>query len=184
MNWSELRGSGGGIRLVANNVTGDGVLDCRGGFWARSGFDDDAYGEGGSLGRIRVETLDFSPNITMYPETVAVLPGVPVLLFPPANAPSVAIVSIDGIAVSDDPTASLKATSDVAIQNNGPVKIVLETKNFPLEGVVQLRVGRKFGEAFWVTATLLEGTITSATWEVEQTLTDGFSALQARATAP
>lgn len=184
VNWSELRGSGGAIRLVANNVTGDGVLDCRGGFWARSGFEDEVYGEGGSLGRIRIETLDFSSEITMFPETVAVLPAVPVLLFPPANAPSVAIVSIDGIAVSDDPRASLQATSDVAIQNNGPVKIVLETKNFPLEGVVQLRVGRKFGEAFWVTATLIDGTINSATWEVEETLTDGFSALQARATAP
>lgn len=178
-------GSGGAIRLIASNVSGNGTLDCKPGDWLKSGPDDENFNTvNRSEGRIRIETPSLSPDITMFPETVAVPPTNPVLLFPPANAPTVRITSIGGIAVPEDPTAPLQATSDVAIENNDPVKVILETRNFPLEGVVQLRVGRKFGSAFWVNATLVGGTINQATWEVEQTFTDGFSALQARATAP
>lgn len=180
----DRRGAGGAIRLVADSIIGSGTLDCRGGFWEKSSPTDTSFAQGGAEGRIRIEANSFADGMTLYPETVAVTPNDPVLLFPPANAPTVKILSVDGINAPSDPTAPLQSNSDITVQNNGPVTIVVETTNFPLEGVVQVRIGRKFGSAFWVNATYQSGTIHSATWTVTETFTDGFTALQARATAP
>jgi len=184
VDFAVLRGAGGAVRLIAEQVSGTGTLDCRGGFWDKDSPEDTTFEQGRSEGRIRVETVSFSPTITMFPETVAVAPADPPLLFPPANAPSVRIISVDALLAPADPTAPLQATSDVAIQNNGSVKIVLQTENFPIEGVVQVRVAEKFGNAQWVNATNTAGDINSASWEVFHTFDDGFTTLQARATAP
>jgi len=181
----DSRGAGGAIRLVADSVVGTGLLDCRGGFSGKNGPLDTVFSDiSGSEGRIRIEANTFSTSMVMYPETVAVLPPFPIVLFPPANAPTVKIVSVDAVSAPTDPSAPLQATSDIAILNDSPVTIVVETTNFPLEGVVQVRVGEKFGNAQWLTASYLSGTITSAQWEVAHIFEDGFSTLQARVTAP
>lgn len=177
-------GAGGAIKLIAPSVTGGGSLDCRGGFSDKSGpEDEDVDLISGSEGRIRIETEVFS-GITSFPETVAVSPANPPLIFPPSNAPTVTITSVDSVAAPADPTAPLQSTADIAIQDNDSVTITLQTTNFPLEGVVQVRVANRFGSAFFLTATNTGGTINSATWEVQHTFDDGFTALQARATAP
>ena len=180
----DRRGSGGSLRLIADQVSGSGFLDCRGGFWNKSSPIDTSFSQGDAFGRIRIETNSLSTSLITYPETVAVAPNDPVLLFPPANAPTVEIISVNAINAPVDPTAPLQASSDIAIQNDEPVTIIVQTTNFPLEGVVQVRVGQKFGGAEWKTATNIGGTLASATWQVTHTFADGFSALQARATAP
>ena len=95
------------------------------------------------------------------------------------------VAQIDGIDVPADPTAPLQASADVAIQNNDPVEILIETENFPLEGIVELRITEKYGDISSHTATRVDGgTLALATWTVTTELADGFSALQARATLP
>ena len=159
-------GSGGAIKLIANQVLGSGAL---------SAIPD---------GRIRIETSALATDIDLFPETIAVPLTDPPVIFPPANAPTVRIVSVDAITAPDDPTAPLKASADVTIQNNGPVTITLETNNFPIAGVVQLRYVGKFGGDAWLNCTYASGGINSALWTVTHTFTDGFTTLQARATAP
>jgi len=83
-----------------------------------------------------------------------------------------------------DPSSPLIASADVAIQNNSPVHIDIETRDFPIEGVVQLAVIPKFGRRSWHTATRISGDINVATWRVTTTLPQGFVTLQARATQP
>ena len=62
--------------------------------------------------------------------------------------------------------------------------IVIATTHFPIEGVVQLRVARKFSVSQLLTAAYVSGDLNAATWSVSTTLTDGFSGMQARATSP
>lgn len=168
-------GTGGSIRLIAGMIAGDGSLTCADGFGSTGGVD---------AGRIRIETGMFSTNIVTQPETVAVPPASPPVIFPPANAPTVRIVSVDAIAAPADPRAPLSANADLTIQNNGPVIVTIQTTNFPIEGIVELRRAPKFGNASWTTANFVSGTLAAATWTVTTTFTDGFSTLQARATAP
>lgn len=177
------RGSGGAVRIIAQTLSGEGSISCLGGRYAYSGPTDTNFLEEGSEGRIRIEANNFS-EVGTFPETVAVPTANPPLIFPPANAATVRIVSVSNSPAPADPTAPLQSTSDIAIQNNGPVTITLQTTNFPLEGVVQVRVAEKFGNASYFTATNTGGNIASATWELSRTFADGFTTLQARATAP
>ena len=160
------RGSGGAIKLIAEQVLGAGTLDAL------------------TEGRVRIETPLLATTLITYPETVAVPPSSPPVIWPPANTPTVRIVSIDGIAAPADPVAPMQASADVVIQNNSPVAIVIATTHFPIEGVVQLRVARKFSVSQLLTAAYVSGDLNAATWSVSTTLTDGFSGMQARATSP
>jgi hypothetical protein len=72
----------------------------------------------------------------------------------------------------------------VQIEKNGTVQVILETMNFPISGVVELRTVQKFGPAAWVTATFLEGAFAEARWVANVTFAPGFTTLQARATVP
>jgi hypothetical protein len=64
------------------------------------------------------------------------------------------------------------------------VNIDVETRHFPLEGVVEVRIADKFGGARLLRANLIGGTIDLATWRLSTTLSLGFSTLQVRATVP
>lgn len=167
-------GSGGAIRLIADTVTGSGSVSALAG--------DNLTG---STGRIRIETSNLAPAITINPNTIAVAPASPPILWPADNAPSTRIVSIDGIATPLDPTAPLTTSSDVGIAKNGNVDVIIETKNFPTSGNVRLRVGPKYGNFSLVNATLISGgNFTAASWKATLTFNPGFSALQVIATVP
>lgn len=168
-------GSGGAIRLIGNSVTGAGALRA---------ITDSGTGFSGNAGRIRVETFSLSPSLQTFPETIGVPPANPPVIWPAANAPTAKVISVDAVNAPLDPRAPLVAGADVAIQNSNQVNILIETTNFPIEGVVQLFVSRKFGNRTTHTATRLSGDITSATWRVQTTLPQGFVTLQARATQP
>jgi len=168
-------GSGGAVRLIADTIAGTGTAEAK---------DGNGSSASTAAGRIRFETAMLSTGINSFPETVAIPPGSPPQIFPPANAPKVRILSIDALPAPADPTAPLQASSDVTIQNNGPVQIVVQTENFPIEGVVQVRVAEKFGGDSLLECTYDSGNATSALWTVTHTFSDGFSALQARATNP
>lgn len=166
-------GSGGAIRLIAENITGNtnGSAGVTANLTAFPG------------GRIRIEG-NLSASLGTSPETIGVPPANPPIIWPAANAPKARVVSVDAQPAPTDPTSPLVADSDVAIQNTAPVNILIETRDFPIEGVVQLNIIPKFGNRTRLTATRISGDINVATWRVTTTLPQGFVTLQARATQP
>lgn len=170
-SFSDYSGSGGAIRLIGSDVSGSGALSAIGGVDA-------------DVGRIRIEANSLSTELQIAPETVAVTPVEFPILFPPDDALTVQILTVDGKDAPSDPTAPLAGTSDVAIQENGVVQVVLETTNFPTSGVVEVRAAPKFSDAAWVTASFSDGDFLSARWVANITFRPGFTALQARATVP
>jgi hypothetical protein len=97
----------------------------------------------------------------------------------------VRVKSVAGANAPAEPLASLRSTADIPIEHNDAVAIDVETRNFPLEGVVEVRIADKFGGARLLRATLLPGsTIDLATWRLSTPLSLGFSTLQVRATVP
>ena len=161
-------GSGGAIKLIANQVTGTGTLNSN------------------SDGRLRIEANSLSQTIATTPSTIAVAPAATPTIFQSNTSPTVRIASVDGVASPAEPTAPLVTSADIGIQKNTPVTIVLETRNFATAGaIVAVRVVGKFGGFTSLNATLdAGGTTTLSTWRVNATLVPGFTTLQARATGP
>lgn len=164
-------GASGAVRIVANAIQGSGTIDA-------SGLDAP------TVGRTRMEANSISPTLNIFPSTAAVAPGTTPVLWPPDNAPTVTIVSVDTKQAPADPRAEISTSSDVQIQNNGPVNITLKTQNLPAQGAVSLRVTPKYGDATTLAATFVSGDMNEATWQITTTLPQGFCTLQARATAP
>ncbi|HMO64169.1 MAG TPA: hypothetical protein PKE47_02900, partial [Verrucomicrobiota bacterium] len=83
-------GSGGGVRMVCAELDGTGMIDAIGGNQGNWGRGD------GGLGRIRVERSVNRGNVGSVPDpSVIDLPdGATALLWPPAGAPEVRILSI------------------------------------------------------------------------------------------
>ncbi|MBI5388725.1 MAG: hypothetical protein HZA90_29030 [Verrucomicrobia bacterium] len=169
-------GSGGAIRIIASQVLGTGELNCLLGV--------SGYNYSGLEGRIRIESPLLSAALRTHPETIADLPATPPEIWPPAATPTVRIVSVDTNAAPTDPTAPLLSNADVAIYNDTPVVITLETTDFPIEGVVQVRAAQKWGSASWIRAWYVSGNQAQAQWRATNTFVKGYTTLQARATAP
>jgi hypothetical protein len=169
-------GSGGAVRIVAIEIAGTGEVFCL----AYAGGDRHPETDG----RIRLEALSTVSGIRTAPETVIVKPENPPIIWLPDNAPRVRIVSVDAVDAPLDPTAPLRTSADVAIQNDSKVVVVLETRNLPLEGDVSVRFAQKWGSAQWLRAAYTSGDASEATWVVTNTFVKGYTTLQARATAP
>ncbi len=115
-------GSGGGIRLIANQISGMGMLRALGGTQANNGGD----------GRIRVEAepngieLDDTgmPLFTTDDMPGPVFPGAP-------DAPAILrVTAVNGKPVPTDPQATV-ATDDVVFFSDGLVTIEIEVLNSP-----------------------------------------------------
>ena len=162
-------GSGGAIKLIADQITGNGNLNS------------------GTEGRLRIESNALSATVTTSPSTIRVAPGPTPTIFQSNTSPVVRVASVDAVNAPADPLAPLDTSADIAIQKNTPVTVVLETRNFATAGaVVSVRITQKFGTYTTVNATLDSGgTTTLSTWRVNNvTIAPGFTTLQARATAP
>lgn len=161
------KGSGGAIKLVANQVTGTGILNAT------------------STGRVRVEANSMPATITTTPLTIAVAPGTTPTLFPSSTSPSVRVVSVDGAPAPLDPNAPLITGADVGIQKSTAVTIVVETKNFSTAGgKVNLRIVGKYGgfTSLDINSPNAGGTTSLSTWQVNTIMPAGFATIQARAT--
>ncbi len=179
-----IAGSSGAIRLVANQVVGNGELRAAGNTpWTNSNSGT-SYQWVTPPGRIRIEANSLAPSLQIAPETIGVPPANPPVIWPAANAPTAKVISVDSVGAPADPHAPLVAGADVAIQNSNQVNIQIQTNNFPIEGVVLLNVTPKFGIRTTLNATRISGDITQAIWRVQTTLPQGFVTLQARATQP
>lgn len=161
-------GSGGAVRIVAPQVSGTGAIDVRG---QSSGGDGN---RGSSEGRIRIEasTNSFAGQFFGDTRVVTLVPD-PVLL-PPADAPSLSISSIDGVAAPAFPQGLFNPV-DVTIDNAQAVDIVISAKNIPLGTVVNVTVVNETEGATSVTSTPLAGTLEASTATASVTIPAGFS---------
>ncbi len=125
---TSLQGSGGAIKLIANEISGGGSVNAA------------------QTGRVRIEAGSMIGTLNTLPTTInAGTPPTPIL-FQSSSDPSVRIKSVAGNSISTDPRADLLTTPDANFQNNSPVLIEIETKNFPVNGsVVRLRITGKYG---------------------------------------
>jgi hypothetical protein len=163
-------GSGGAIRLMAPRISGSGILEARGGASCNGGGV-------GSVGRIRLEAFTQSLTGQVNPAPTSSPPG---LVFPPASAPSVSIVSIGGVAVPANPTASF-ITPDVTLDNATTVTIQLAASKVPVGTVVHLTLTPETGAIVNVDSTPLAGTFDASTATASMTLPHGFSRFSVQA---
>jgi len=171
-------GTGGAIRLVANQITGTG------GTVAALGGNGNT---GGYAGRIRLDANSVTGSISFNPVTQ----GVPVTnaptIFPPANAPTVAVLSVQGLTAPTDPKASMNpntGSDDLTLVTASAVTILLQTQNFPTNGTVTVYVKPRNSAQAILTASYVSGNTNSALWQVSTTLPypDKHTVIQARAT--
>ena len=83
-----------------------------------------------------------------------------------------------------DRLASVVTSSDLNLATNGPVQILLETKNFPPSGVVKVRLTPKYGNYSQFNATWVSGDFAESLWAATNTFPNGFAVIQAHATSP
>lgn len=176
-------GSGGAVRLLADQVVGSGTLSARGG---------DGWGTSdGGAGRIAVNANLINLTTASNPPYNAFVPvSDPVLLFPPAAAPQVRATTL----VAGGQTYNFPAdprgqfsfpSSDLAFDTNDPVTVNIAAQNVPLDWVVTVRITPRSGPSLTVTADPLQGSLGSST--TSATIANpprGFGAIQVRAHRP
>lgn len=161
-------GSGGAIRLVADQVAGDGFVDA----------------SGTEPGRVRIEANGVSPTLGILPVTQASSTPPVAVLWPEANAPSVRVVSVSGQAAPLDPRVVLENNpADVNFSSTNSTTVVLETKNFPTNGTVNVFVKPRNAAQSTYQATWMSGDTNTATWQVQHVFLPGYAVIQARAVA-
>lgn len=156
-------GSGGAIRLVANAISGSGIISAIGGSLVRSNK--------GGQGRIRIETYtnNFVPG-TDPPYTY----GQPGSVFA-ANEPSLWITSIAGVNVPASPTGSY-SQPDIMLPSTttNPVTVNVSAAYIPVGTTVTVSVIPQYGSSSSVNTTL-SGTEASSSGSVGVNLSTQYS---------
>ncbi|MDJ0837689.1 MAG: hypothetical protein QNK37_14330 [Acidobacteriota bacterium] len=164
--------SGGAVRLVADEVNGAGLLDASG-------------GNGGGMGRIRVEANVIEGTLQSQPGASVSEPDDPPLIWPQAGSPTLRIVSIAGIDAPPDPRANMDLPgADVQIGEDSPVDIVIESRGLAVDAVVTVRLVSRRGQAIIAEAAFDSGTMTQATWIANVSFPSGYTAIQVKAVTP
>ena len=158
-------GAGGGIRVVASQITGTGAITAT------------------PQGRIRIEANAISSQLTVTPNVALVPPGPTPVIFPPASAPTVTILSVGGQSAPADPAANVISAPDIGLGTNRPTTVVLQTQNFPTTGTVSVRVVPIYGPSFVLSATNVSGNFDSATWQLTAQIPIGYCVFQPHATS-
>jgi hypothetical protein len=155
-------GSGGAVKLMANVISGSGIITAKGG--------TACCGNAGGAGRIRIEAYTNNLAATDPPYTY----GLPGSVFP-ANAPILRITSIAGVSVPSSPTGSY-SQPDIMLPNTttNPVAVNISAAYIPVGTTVTVSVIPQYGSATNVNATL-SGTSTSSTASASVTLSTQYS---------
>lgn len=172
-NYAAGGGSGGGIRLLADTVSGTVILNAPPGYGAYPGGHGRIRVEGNSLQNLIATS---TPQLTM---------GTPNPVWPPANTPQVQATMIAGHPIASDPRGNLIfPNTDVTFSNANPLTLQIEASNVPLTWSMQARVVQKSGPEIIGAATFQSGTEAASIWTASLTLPNGISAIQVRAAAP
>lgn len=175
-------GAGGGIRIVATTLAGTGQLNAKGNTY--SGWNV------GGLGRIRLERVANTNTIATVPSPsiVPLADSTAALLWPPATAPKVEIVSIGGAAVPTDPKASFGTYgADVSIAQATTTPVVVRTTNVELASQVFVRATPRTGANYTevaATGALISSTPLVVEWTATLPVSTGYSAVQVRVVRP
>jgi hypothetical protein len=170
-------GSGGAIRLVANQISGNGAITALGG----------TSGGSGGAGRIRLEGSTVSGSLFINPNTGTVPAANPPVIFPAVGTSTVSIVSIGGLSAPADPKAALNLSvnDDLTLATTNAVTIQLQTVNFPTNGVVNVYIKPRNAQQSILQATFDSGSTNLANWHVNAALNyainQGHTVIQARA---
>ncbi|MCI0534540.1 MAG: hypothetical protein L0Z50_04870 [Verrucomicrobiales bacterium] len=169
-------GSGGAIRLIAEEIGGNGRIEALG------GTDPRVVGNRGDFGFIRLEALSVSlDNDPLPPTQVAVLSD-PVRLWPSDGSPSVDIIAISGNPVRTDPKAALAPQiPDVNVPAPGVALVEIETKNLPTNSIVMVFVTPMHGKRSQHIAEHVLGDEALSKWRAQLDAKAGYCALQVRA---
>jgi hypothetical protein len=164
-------GSGGAVRLIANQILGIGLIHATG--------DPSA----GSPGRVRLEANTASTSLDVDPPTAAVAPT-PLVIWPATNAPTVQVVSVATLAAPADPKAAMSAGGDdLTLATTNTVAIMLQTANFPITGTVNVYIKPRNAAQSILQASYVSGDNNSATWQLNTILPLSHTVIQARAVA-
>ncbi len=180
-NYQAGGGSGGGIRLVADTLAGSGAVSTLG--------TTNVYP--GGLGRIRIERVNNTNTITVTPDPsiVPLAPAGTALLWPPAGAPEVKIVSIGGQPIGADPLASFgTAGADAALPETASTQVIIETTNVEQASQVKVRGTPRSSGNFTEVAASVSSVVSTTPLVVRWTATlpvqVGFSAVQVKVIRP
>ncbi len=163
-------GSGGAIRLVATTITGSGgTINVSGGVRgeALGGSCFQRSGGAGSSGRVRVEAYNNLLSFTLAPPASGQTQTSPSVAAPSsvtlANAPTLRITAVAGVAAPATPTASF-ASPDISLPagTTNPVSVSLAAANIPVGTTVTVAVKGQVGAVSSAAATL-SGTLASST---------------------
>lgn len=165
-------GSGGGIRILANEVSLPSIPAI-----------DATPLLGGGLGRVRLEANTFLAFTTTTPPASLGTPG---QVLPDATTPAVRVASVtiagQTYSVPLDPASSFSApAADVVLSAGGSVLVLVEARNVAPGRTCELRVATTTGNGATVIVTPpLAGTFALSTASVSVPLSIGVHALQAR----
>ncbi|MCG3199330.1 MAG: hypothetical protein GHCLOJNM_03841 [bacterium] len=160
-------GSGGAIRLIADNISGSGRLHVPGGERLAG------------AGRVRIEA--HSSSLAGMGELVGrstgssdswvslQAPANPATIFPGDADPRIDAVSLGGQPVPSDPRPDEELLADLVFTSSGTKTLVLSTHNIdPISSSVRVRAV-EFGEQV-ISATHVAGNVNASTWEAEVNL--------------
>lgn len=169
-------GAGGAVRLIADTISGTGRVYAMG-----SG----QYGGLSGWGRIRLEAIHPGATWDLNPLTTVMAPDAPILLWPPAAAPTVRVVSVGGKPAPADPRANFApGQQDLTIEQAQTGTIVLETTHVDPGLHVKVRVTPEYGAPMLLDAAFGSGDLSRATWTATTALPTGNFTVQAHAVNP
>ena len=181
-NYGGGSGSGGGIRLVTETFAGVGAVSALGGLARNPGGD----------GRIRIERANNSYSGPLTPPSPSVIPLGPTdtaLLWPPADAPQVKIVSIGGQNIGADPLASFGTFgADAALPQTASTQVLIETTNVEQASQVKVRGTPRsngtYTEVAATVSTVVSNTPLVVRWTATLPVGVGYSAVQVKVIRP
>jgi hypothetical protein len=180
-------GSGGGIRLIAETLTGTGTLRALGG----AVYNYNHEGAGG-LGRISVSRVTDTSNIDVVPQpfVVTLLPEAVPQIWPPADAPTVVILSVGGVAAPADPRAGFGTVgADIVLPRTATTTVVLRTTHAVTNSVVTVRATPRangnYSEVIAKPTQIVTEDPMVVLWTAENVpVLDGYAAVQAKVVRP
>ncbi|MCE9558764.1 MAG: hypothetical protein K8R88_07410 [Armatimonadetes bacterium] len=168
-------GSGGSIRFISNNLTGNGGgnLQAVGG---TSGVTP------GGVGRIRLEANTFGAWGTSFPAPSLATVGTTAKIWPENTDPSVLVVSVNNVSAPLDPGVPFN-TPDVQLSTQGTLAVKLECRNVPTDGswTVTVRGAPRSGQATVYPCTLFSGNQALSVWTTNVPFTEGLQVIHGRA---
>ncbi len=181
----QAAGSGGGIRLVAGQISGSGTVQTIGG-------NNNGYRNGwGGNGRIRLERNSASPSIQISPDPsiLQLQDGDSPLIWMPSDGPAVRVVSVGGNPAPADPRAAFGALNpDITLPPGGTTTVVVETTNVEDASVVTIRVSPRTSGSFTETVATNKLVVSTSPsvirWTADVPVNGGYSALQVKVVRP